>query len=96
MLNLESAKKKVVAYLDSQYKVKDEPLVMIREDFIVTKDYGWIFSYESKRFLETGELRYRLVGNYPLLIFKDSGEIYPVDTIDDLEKIVKEHQASSV
>ena len=94
MLDLESAKKKVLAYLDSRYKIKNDALV-IREDFIVSKDYGWIFSYESKRFLETGEFRYRRVSNYPLLIFKNSGKIYPVNTTDDLEKLVKENQSHS-
>jgi hypothetical protein len=92
MLSLESAKKKVQDYLNLKYETKNDALV-IREDYIVHKEYGWIFSYESKKYLETKEIRYRRVGNFPLLILKDSGKIYPVDNVEYLEKIVKEQQS---
>jgi Immunity protein 35 len=88
MLNLESAKLKVLKYLNTKNKL-DNDVLAIREDFIVEKEYGWIFSYDSKKFLETGEFRYRRIGNHPILIFKDNGEIYPVTNISDLEIIVK-------
>jgi hypothetical protein len=90
MLDLESAKLKVLEYLNSKYKLFDDTLA-IREDFIVEKEYGWIFSYDSKKFLETKEFRYRRIGNHPILIFKDDGEIYPVANTSDLEIIVHNH-----
>jgi hypothetical protein len=92
MLNLESAKKEIQDHLNLKYETENDALV-IREDYIVHKEYGWIFSYESKKYLETGEIRYRRVGNFPLLIFKDSGKIYSVDSVKHLEKIVQEHQS---
>jgi hypothetical protein len=90
MLDLESAKSRILTYLNNQNTILNDALA-IREDFIIEKEYGWIFSYDSKIFLEAGEFRYRRVGNYPLLIFKDSGEIYPVNNISVLKNLVDSH-----
>jgi Immunity protein 35 len=90
MLDLESAKLIVLTYLNSRNTVQGDTLA-IREDFIVEKEYGWIFSYDSSKFIETGEFRYRRVANFPILIFKDNGEMFPVNIYSDLESIITEH-----
>lgn len=40
----------------------------IAADKIVEKAFGWVFFYNSKKFLETGEYQYAAVGNAPLII----------------------------
>jgi hypothetical protein len=89
MLDLETAKRKVLSFLNTTYSIEGDELA-IREDFFIEKDYGWIFSYDSKKFFETGEFRFRRVGNHPVLILKDSGEIYLVATTQILENVLSE------
>jgi hypothetical protein len=43
--------------------------LIILEDSIIEKEYGWIFFYTTKQFLETGEEG--LCGNSPFLVKKE-------------------------
>jgi len=47
-------------------------LVIVHEKTI-EKPYGWIFSYTSKRWRETGEIRFAVAGNAPFLVARDTG-----------------------
>jgi hypothetical protein len=37
-------------------------------------DVGWVFFYQSSRFLETGDVQYRLAGNAPLFVSRQDGQ----------------------
>lgn len=41
---------------------------------IHTGDYGWVFSYQSKQYIQSGDLRDMLVGNSPILVDRSSGD----------------------
>lgn len=49
-------------------------LVIVEEHSIV-KDYGIIFFYNSKEYLETGNFSSKLIGNAPFLVEKEGGRI---------------------
>ena len=38
-------------------------------------DVGWVFFYQSSRFLETGDVRDSLAGNAPLFVSRDDGRV---------------------
>ena len=40
----------------------------IVDDSTIARPYGWIFFYQSKRFLETGEFGDQIAGNGPILV----------------------------
>jgi len=46
-------------------------------------DFGWVFFYDSAKFIETGDSREALVGNAPLIINKESGELVVTGTAHD-------------
>jgi len=46
-------------------------------------DFGWVFYYNSAKFIETGDLREALVGNAPLIFNKESGELVVTGTAHD-------------
>ena len=46
-------------------------------------DFGWVFYYDSARFIETGDSREALAGNAPLIIDKESGELVVTGTAHD-------------
>ncbi|QMV65403.1 YrhB domain-containing protein [Pseudomonas berkeleyensis] len=52
---------------------------------------GWYFCYQSKDFLETGELSAQLAGNAPFLIDKQSGEIHVLGTAKPLESYLEDY-----
>jgi Immunity protein 35 len=50
------------------------PLVVLSAQTI-EKPFGWIFFYNSKRFLETGLFRDRLAGAGPIVVHKIDGKV---------------------
>ncbi|TNF80351.1 hypothetical protein FGE05_21530 [Pseudomonas sp. ICMP22404] len=52
---------------------------------------GWYFCYQSKEFLETGELSAQLAGNAPFLIDKNSGELHVLGTAKPLESYLEDY-----
>jgi Immunity protein 35 len=71
MRNLAQAKQDAAAHLDRI----DIPPVQIIESATQEHEVGWFFYYQSKRFLESGELSEALVGNAPLFIRENSLEV---------------------
>ncbi|MDG9884248.1 YrhB family protein [Pseudomonas sp. GD04058] len=52
---------------------------------------GWYFCYQSKEFLETGELSTQLAGNAPFLIDRQSGELYILGTAKPIDSYLKDY-----
>lgn len=60
-----------------------EELVLL-DSQTVERPYGWVFFYNSRRFVETGNVLYALAGNGPLLVCDDGsitvlGTAHPLD-----------------
>jgi Immunity protein 35 len=51
-----------------------DPFIVIEKNTI-EKPFGWVFFYNSKTFIETGESRYRLAGNGPVIVNKHNGSV---------------------
>ena len=66
--------------------------LIIFESDIVEKWYGWIFPSTSKKFYETGDMKYFVVGNCPLFISKLNGEIATYFTSYSLESMIEIHE----
>lgn len=52
---------------------------------------GWYFCYQSKDFLETGELSAQLAGNAPFLIDRQSGGLHIFGTEKPLENYLEDY-----
>jgi hypothetical protein len=40
------------------------------------RDFGWVFFYDSRLRLETGEFRHNLAGNAPIVVTKADGKLH--------------------
>jgi hypothetical protein len=56
-------------------------------------DRGWVFMYDSKHYLETGELSAALAGNAPIAVFR-SGEVRILGTAYPLEHYLDQLNSS--
>jgi hypothetical protein len=52
----------------------EEPFVIV-DSHTIEKPDGWVFFYNTKRFVETGIDRYRLAGNGPVIVNKYDGTV---------------------
>jgi Immunity protein 35 len=68
-----------------------DPFVVI-EKSTLEKSFGWIFFYNSKKFVETGESRYRLAGNGPVIVNKQNGLVEFFGTSKRLQEIVEDYE----
>ncbi len=65
----------------------NEPLALLD---MATQEHawGWIFFYSSRRFVETLDDRYGLVGNGSLLIERGTGRVWPLGTAHGVEHYI--------
>jgi putative addiction module CopG family antidote len=64
----------------------------IFDEHTIETDFGWVFFWNSKRYLETDEFQYALAGNTPLIVDRRDGSIHQTSTADSIEEIIKRHR----
>jgi len=52
-------------------------------------NFGWVFYWNSRRFLETGDQRHALQGNSPLLVDRRDGVVHPIGTGYPLHRAIQ-------
>jgi hypothetical protein len=65
----------------------DEPLLA---DEAREEDFGWMFFYGSKRYQESGDVRYLVAGNGPVVVDHVTGEVSMLGTALGLEYQITE------
>jgi len=66
----------------------------VLEDKTIEKPWGWVFFYQSKSFIETGDFREMLGGNAPIIVNRDTSELTYTGTAQDVEFYIKEYENS--
>ncbi|WP_444893706.1 YrhB domain-containing protein [Microbulbifer sp. TRSA001] len=76
-------------------RVKDKynriDCVVLAEETI-EKAWGWVFFYQSKTYVETGDFRNMLAGNAPIIVNRDTGQLSYAGTAHDIECYIKEYE----
>jgi hypothetical protein len=62
------------------YSEKEHLHLIIVEPETEEHDFGWVFYWTSREYIETGEVRYALGGNAPLIVDRRDGGIHPTGT----------------
>jgi len=78
-LTFAEARSKIEAVLVEKGKHIDGGLVILDEMTIQTR-YGWVFVYDSRRHVETGDILDAIGGNGPLVILAATGEVVALGT----------------
>ena len=90
-VNYEEAKKLAHDYLSS---LSCDYELALLEDKTLTKEFGWIFFYNTKKYVETKDFRDMLGGNAPFIVDKDSGELTETGTAHPVEHYIEEYEQS--
>jgi len=61
----------------------------------ITKPYGWVFFYQSKKYLADKRFSDKLVGNAPIIVDRVNGELVVTGTAKKIEDYLAD-KASSV
>ena len=88
MIDFDTAKNMFAKYL---INLGNEINIELKLHSIQTEDFGWIFFYNSKEFLENHNTSYALGGNCPILIEAATGEMLHIPTNDATENFIQEY-----
>ncbi len=87
----EEARKRVSADLNGPQNDSGEELVILDAETI-EKPYGWVFFYQSKQYVQTGEPSYRLAGNGPIVLLVDDCSIHYLGSACSIEETIGEFE----
>jgi len=67
----------------------DDPLALaILDDATIECEFGWAFSYQTRSFIESGDVMDTLVGNGPLFVTRE-GTMFETGTAEPAETYVE-------
>jgi len=71
----------------------DEEWVIV-DDYTIEKPWGWVFFYNSREFVSTGDPQYQLIGNAPYIVNKATGELADTGTAEEIEVYISRYEAT--
>lgn len=63
---------------------------LIIDDLTLETELGFVFFYNSKEYIETGDFTHCLAGNAPLFVSKRDGAVYVTGTARPIEQYIEE------
>jgi len=72
-----------------------DDLFVVVDEHTIEKSFGWVFFYNSKKFVETGIFEDRLAGNGPVIVNKFSGDVEFHGSAKSPEEIIEEYLRKS-
>jgi hypothetical protein len=66
--------------------------LVVIDDETIERDFGWVFFYESRRFLEAGRLEDKLAGNAPYIVDRRSGVLHITGTAHPIEYYISHYE----
>ena len=58
------------------------------------RPYGWVFFYQSRRYLETGDPSEALAGNAPLIVNRQTGQVIETGTAHSVHYYLTQYEAA--
>jgi hypothetical protein len=93
-MNIKDAKEIATKFINQNLQDFDhEDEFIIIDDVTIEKEYGWIFSYNSKKYIETDDFSYCIVGNGPIVVNKESGLVEELGGGPQVENFIAEYEA---
>jgi hypothetical protein len=96
MLTREEAKELVYARINAHDPHAGQAVELaIIDAETIEKEYGWVFFYQTKEYLKTGNIVDALVGNAPYIVNKYTGELIETGTAKPVEEYIAEYESES-
>ena len=75
-----------------EFKNRSKVHLIILDDETQEHEFGWVFFYDSREHIESGDDREMLAGNAPYIVDKTDGRLYVTGTAHQLEHYLDEFQ----
>jgi hypothetical protein len=91
MISQHEAEQLVRTQLLDKCPNSDDTLV-IRDNLTRERPFGWIFFYDSKKFLETNDMQYAIAGNGPVIVNKHNGTVQFYGSGKPIQSVIDEYE----
>jgi hypothetical protein len=89
MVNHDDARRIALDFIKGIEGETECELALVDRDTI-ERDLGWVFFYESREHLETGNEKAALLGNAPIVVTRIDGRVHETGTRYPLEHYLRE------
>ncbi len=93
-MNKHEAQRLVEAELERTKDTYDPIDCVVLEDETLEKEWGWVFFYQSKAYVDTGDFGDMLAGNAPIIVNCNTGELVHTGAAQELEQYIKEYEST--
>ncbi|HDR9875543.1 TPA: hypothetical protein QDE50_00455 [Burkholderia cenocepacia] len=94
-LNKDQALQRVREYLDGMASSESTGGYVVVEGKTIEKQYGWVFVFNSRKYLETGNILFSLGGNGPIVVERESGRLHQLGSALSLQESVKQFEEAN-
>lgn len=91
MIDLSAARAIAEEHLRA-FEAGGSPPLALMDEHTREEDFGWVFFYNSARFLETRALRDALAGNGPLVVDRETGHVTTLPSALPVEESIRLHR----
>jgi hypothetical protein len=96
VLTREEARQLVYARISAESPCAEQAVELaIVDSETIEKEYGWVFFYQTKEYLKSGNIIDALVGNAPFIVNKYTGELIETGTANPIEDYIAEYETQS-
>jgi hypothetical protein len=94
MMTRDKARAVAAQYIGEGCRTPDGITPMIVDTETQEREFGWVFFYDSREHVETGDVLYALAGNAPVVVLRD-GTIRTTGTARPLSQYLSEIEAEA-
>ena len=66
---------------------------VILDEHTIEKRWGWVFFYDSRKHQETGDFKYAIAGNAPIIVNRFDGSLHVTGKASPTEDYIVEYEA---
>jgi hypothetical protein len=92
MIDKEEAKKLAMERILQWRHVGYEPVIV--DEYTVERDFGWVFFWTSREYLEMQDDQYALAGNCPIIVNKFDSSTHGTGSARDSQYYISEYEKS--
>jgi hypothetical protein len=89
----EEARVLVERYLERHDSSSDHETVIL-DRATIERSWGWVFFYQSRAYVESGDVSHALAGNAPLIVERDSGRVLVTGTGEPIESYLHKFEVT--
>jgi Immunity protein 35 len=94
IIDFNDARKIALDHINANYQkpIIDEDEIAIVDDLVIEKEWGWIFIYQSKRWISNRNRSYKILGLCPIVVEKLDGNLRYLDEGNSAEECIQKYE----